>query len=55
MGMRFRGPVKRAQDLDFPLDEDDERDEDGKTIKTKKRNHGSDKCSDEEEEDYLDE
>ena len=55
MGKRFRDPVKQAQDLDISLDEDDERDEDGKSVKTEKSNHGSDKCSDEEEEDYLDE
>ena len=55
MGRKFRGPVKWAQDIDIPLDEDDEQDEDGKSVKTEKSNHGSDKYFDEEEEDYLDE
>ena len=52
MGKRFRGPVKRAQDLDIPSNEDDNQDEDGKSVKTEKKiNHGSDKFYDEEEED----
>ena len=55
MGRKFRGPVKRAQDIDISLDEDDERDKDGKSVKTEKSNHGSEKFSFEEEEDYLDE
>ena len=54
MGRRFRGPVRRSQDLDTPLDEDDEREEDYKSVKTEKSNYGSDKCSDKEEEGYLD-
>ena len=34
MGRKFIGPVKWDQDLDMPLDEDEERDEDGKSVKT---------------------
>ena len=55
MGRSFRGPVKRAQYLDIPLDEDDEREEDGKSVKTEKSSHGSDKYFVEEEEYYSDE
>ena len=55
MGRRFRGPVKRAQDLDIPSDEDDNQDEDGKSVKTERNNLCSEKFPDEEEEDYLDE
>ena len=55
MGRRFKDPFNRAQDLNIPLDEDDERDEDGKRVKTEKSNHDSDKYFAGEEEDYLDE
>ena len=55
MGRRFRGPVKRVQDPDTPLDEDDEHDKDDKSGETEKSNHGSVKYSNEEEEDYSNE
>ena len=54
MGRRFRGPVKKARDFNIPSDEDDKQDEDSKSVKTERSNPGSNKCPDEEEDDYLD-
>ena len=55
MGIRFRGPVKRVQDPDTPLDEDGKQVKDDKNGEAERSNHGSVKYSDEDEEDYLNE
>ena len=56
IGIRLRGPIKRAQDYDIPSNKDDNQGEDGKSVKAEKgSNHGSGQYSDEDEEDYSDE
>ena len=55
MGRRIKDPVKQARDFNIPSDEDDKQDEENKIVKTERSNPGSNKCLDEEEDDYLDE
>ena len=49
MGRRFKGPVRRPLDFEFPLNEDDNQEEDDKSVKSEDNNNlGSGQDSDQD-------